>query len=96
MPFLSDEDMPIDPVALELLFHETDSERVRQSITTLVRRRYPVQRKTPYHIKIYEVNFYLPREKITIDPVTRYHKSGFEALFVLLEERHPRGCIVIG
>lgn len=82
--------MQIDEAALKLLYWETDTALVRSQIRRLVKRRFPVARKTPYHIKIYDVNFYLPRERITIDPSTRHPHRGFDALLELLEKMYPR------
>ena len=82
--------MALNQDALSTLFHETDTPRVREAITKLIKRRYPVRRKTPYHIKIFDVNFYLPRERITIDPAIRHGLSGFDALFELLEKKYPK------
>lgn len=85
--------MKLDQKALSTLFHEDDSSLVRDAITKLVRRRYPVSRKTRYHIKVYDVNFYLPRERITIDPATRHGKIGVDALFELLDKMYPKPSV---
>jgi hypothetical protein len=71
-------------------FGEYDTFDQRQQITELVNRRYPVSRKSRYHVKILDVNYFITTGTITIDPDIRYKHKGFDALLTLLEEKYPR------
>jgi hypothetical protein len=71
-------------------FSEYDTPEQRQQIADLENRRYPVSRKTRYHVKILEVNYFITTGTITIDPDIRYKHKGFNALLTLLEEKYPR------
>lgn len=71
-------------------FTEYDTFEQRQQITELVERKYSVSRKSRYHVKVLEVNYFITTGTITIDPDVRYKHRGFEALLTLLEEKYPR------
>ena len=71
-------------------FSEYDTPEQRQQIADLENRRYSVSRKTRYHVKILEVNYFITTGTITIDPDIRYKHKGFNALLTLLEEKYPR------
>lgn len=71
-------------------FTEYDTLEQRQQITELVERKYSVSRKSRYHVKVLEVNYFITTGTITIDPDVRYKHRGFEALLTLLEEKYPR------
>lgn len=73
----------------EKLIRPIDTDEHRDQIRELVDRSYPVIRKTDYQIKIREVNYYLGKGTITIDPCKKYADKGFEALLRLLRERYP-------
>jgi hypothetical protein len=70
-------------------FCECDTFEQRQQIIQLVDGRYPVSRKSRYHVKILDVNYFITTGTITIDPDIRYKHKGFEALLTLLEEKYP-------
>lgn len=71
-------------------FSEHDTPEQRRQITELEKRGYPISRKTRYHVKILEVNYFITTGTITIDPDIRYKHKGFDALIVLLREKYPR------
>lgn len=71
-------------------FSGHDTPEQRRQITELENRRYPVSRKTRYHVKILDVNYFITTGTITIDPDIRYKHKGFDALLTLLEEKYPR------
>lgn len=75
---------------LTRLFREHDTEEQREQIAELVNRGYHVERKSPYHVKILDVNYYFPKGTITIDPATRHKDRGLDALLTLLKKKHPR------
>jgi hypothetical protein len=70
-------------------FSGHDTPEQRRQIIELENRRYPVSRKTRYHVKILEVNYFITTGTITIDPDIRYKHKGFDALLTLLEEKYP-------
>jgi hypothetical protein len=70
-------------------FSEFDTPEQRQQLIELEIRRYPATRKTRYHVKILDVNYYITTGTITIDPDIRYKRKGFDALLTLLEEKYP-------
>jgi hypothetical protein len=71
-------------------FSEHDTSEIREQIIELVELRFPVSRKSRYHVKILDVNFFPTKGTITIDPDIRYKEKGFDALVKLLEEKYPR------
>lgn len=70
-------------------FTDDDTPSERKQITDLERRGYDICRKTRYHVKIAEVNYFITTGTITIDPSTRHKHKGFGALLKLLEEKYP-------
>jgi hypothetical protein len=76
------------------LFWPNDTAELKEQMREFIRLGYYVLRKTEYHIKIYEINYFPTKGTITIDPHERYKHKGFEALLELLEERHPRKNVV--
>lgn len=71
------------------LFFEQDTPEQRRQITELERRGYPVRRMTQYHVKIGDINYYITKGTITIDPAFRCKIKGFDALLALLDEKYP-------
>jgi hypothetical protein len=71
----------------EGLFRPGDPAEIRDQIRHLLSLKYYVQRKTDFHIKIGDVNYYPHRGTITIDPSLRHAEKGFKALLALLETK---------
>ncbi|WP_398473210.1 hypothetical protein [Tardiphaga sp.] len=61
------------------LFRDGDPPSVKKMISELIRQGNFVHRKSAYHIKCGECNFYLPRGTITKDPDVKMDERGPEA-----------------
>lgn len=68
-------------------FRANDTPEIQEQISRLLALKFYPVRKTDYHLKIGDVNFYPHRGTITIDPCLRHSETGFEALLDLLERK---------
>jgi hypothetical protein len=68
-------------------FRDSDTPEIQEQISQLLALKYRPVRKTEYHLKIQDVNYYPHRGTITIDPSLRHSASGFEALLALLARK---------
>ena len=72
---------------LDRLFWPDDPPRLKKELAQLKQLQPSTVRKTKWHVKIDDVNYYPHRGTITIDPHTRRSDRGFEALLELLNKR---------
>jgi hypothetical protein len=72
------------------LFMNEDSEELREQIRDLIKRGYPVQRPTVFHVKIGPINYYPSRGKITADPCQKFAEAGYDALLKILVKQKVR------
>lgn len=68
-------------------FRDGDTPEIQKQISHLLDLKYRPVRKTEYHLKIQDINYYPHRGTITIDPSLRHSESGFEALLALLARK---------
>lgn len=67
-----------------------DCEAVKKVINDLQQRGHFVVRHTKYQIKIGDVNYYLTKGTIMLDPCNVQKEKGFDALLDVLDERAPK------
>ncbi|WP_024513512.1 hypothetical protein [Bradyrhizobium sp. ARR65] len=75
------------PHELDKVFWPDDSPQIQKELAQLKQLQPHMTRKTKWHVKIDDVNYYPHRGTITIDPDIRNGDRGFEALLELLKKR---------